>query len=81
MEREIICPYCGRKFTSTAWNTKYCPDCRYRADLAKQRENRELRKRKKLSDPIVNAVIDLEEYNRIHDTNYSYGQAVAKGII
>lgn len=32
-------------------------------------------------DKLRRAVLDLENYNREHGTNYSYGQAVQRGII
>ena len=86
---------CGRTFTAVHPRHVYCsPACRRKAKRESMRKYQEsckkIRNEKstrnlgyapRTTSTLSDAVIDLEAYNRTHGTNYSYGQAVAKGII
>ena len=87
------CRICRRQFTPTVKHQICCSEaCAYRNKLNwindHNKEQRRLDKamsgRKPRTKPeldVTEAVITLERYNRINGTSYSYGQAVAKGII
>jgi hypothetical protein len=87
------CRICGRQFTSSVKHQICCSEaCAHKNKInwinEYQKKQRRLARieseRKPRTKPAVSlteAVIDLEEYNRTHGTHYSYGQAVAKGII
>ena len=91
MKTEMICVECGSGFTGGP-QSKYCPACKKLKKTISRREERKRRKaerqleerRKKLKskgDKLRRDVLELERYNRKHGTNYSYGQAAARGII
>ena len=68
------CRYCGARLP--AGKTDYCnEDCRTRGNELWKREA--IRKNLRNTDPLVIMMKQTEEYNRIHGTNYSYGQFVA----
>lgn len=88
-ERHLVCPYCkgsvvpvevahcrycGARLPEGA--TEYCNNaCRHRGEILWRRE---ARRRKLLHDnPISQLIRMVEQYNREHKTNYSYGQYVA----
>lgn len=87
------CKICGREFVAKTHNRLCCSDeCRKinRRKLRTEahRRYREEKRLQRLAEieikppsNLVTAVVDLERYNRINGTTYSYGQAVAKGII
>lgn len=91
MKVEMVCTNCGSGFIGGP-GSKFCPECK---KLRKTASRREERKRLKASqrleerriilkgkgDKLRRDVLELENYNRKHGTNYSYGQAVRKGII
>lgn len=86
---------CGRVFMTDSPRRIYCsPACRKKAERENMRQYNEMYKKPteairkqtigyapRTTSTLSDAVIDLEAYNRTHGTNYSYGQAVAKGII
>lgn len=91
MKVEMVCTNCGSGFIGGP-GSKFCPACKKLRKTASRREERKRRKAARQleerrirlqgkGDKLRRAVLDLENYNRKHGTNYSYGQAVQKGII
>ncbi|MBQ8203040.1 MAG: hypothetical protein IJZ75_02015 [Clostridia bacterium] len=68
------CKYCGARLKEEI--SEYCDrDCRIKGQRLWIREQR--RRRRWLSNPIGRMVLQVENYNKAHNTNYSYGQFVA----
>ncbi len=68
------CRCCGAKLSSSC--EEYCsPTCRKKGELLWQRQ----RKRRKLQieSSIYEIIREISNYNRINNTDYSYGQYVA----
>lgn len=91
MKTEMVCINCGSGFVGGV-QSKYCPACKRLKKTASRREERKRRKAEKQleeraarkrckTDTVRAAVKTVEKYNRKHGTNYSYGQAVQRGII
>lgn len=93
--KKKICIVCGKDITGTLAQ-KYCPACalskkqekkkaeyaQMKADLGFSAEKPvQEQKHKMKGSGLSDAVALLESYNRINNTNYSYGQAVRRGII
>lgn len=68
------CRCCGAKLEEDA--EEYCSErCRKKGNLLWKKQ---MRKRKlQESTPINKKVKEIEEYNKLHNTSYSYGQYVA----
>ena len=66
--------YCGAKLPAGA--SSYCDEgCRIKGEKMRRREA--LRRKREHSLPLNVIIRQLEEYNRINGTSYSYGQYVA----
>ncbi len=88
-----VCPYCGSSnYKKTALNFckccgarmlgsgDYCSAaCEVRAEKIRRRELS--RKNFYAADPVMQAVRQAEAYNKEHNTDYSYGQLVAIGVL
>ncbi len=88
---EKYCKKCGKDISGTTAK-KLCPECKKEKLIETSRNNYAQQKadltftaetsRKKLKgSSLSDAVALVESYNRIHGTNYSYGQAARRGII
>ncbi|MCQ2478074.1 MAG: hypothetical protein MJ091_02490 [Clostridia bacterium] len=74
-EKIFHCRCCGARLKDG--KTEYCNErCRRRGQRLWRLE--QIRRRKWLSDPIGHTVRNVEEYNKSHGTNLSYGQFVAQ---
>lgn len=68
------CRCCGAKLLNN--EKKYCSDkCEKLGIALRQKEQK--RKKEYLESPICRLVKEVENYNKTHRTNYSYGQYVA----
>ena len=73
-ERVRHCRYCGARLKDSS--LEYCDkNCRIKGQRLWAREQR--RRRRWLSNPIGRMVLQVENYNKTHNTNYSYGQFVS----
>ena len=69
----VYCRYCGMRIGA---HERYCSNACRRAGeklFKKQEENQ----RKKLENPLFNAINEVDEYNKNHNCNLSYGQYFA----
>lgn len=81
-ERE--CPVCGKMFRPRTYNRVYCSkQCRQRSwtFVGMYEEKKPADKAKKRQTSLRRTMARVIIYNEQHGTNYSYGQAVAKGIV
>lgn len=68
------CRCCGAKLQSG--QLLYCScDCKKKGELLWEKERR--RKKLQLLSPLSIVIRELAEYNKEHNTNYTYGQYVA----
>ena len=78
-EYEKECALCGETFIARSHSAKYCPECR---DYAKIKRDRKYYAEKKNSyykrsgKSIREIMRELQQYNREHKTNLTYGQYV-----
>lgn len=89
-EKQYVCPYCYSYYFTNKINThcrccgaklpkgktNYCNDAC--AKKGKELWEKQIKhKRKQLISPLNLIIRELENYNKVHCTNYSYGQYVA----
>ena len=68
------CRYCGARLKRK--DGVYCgPQCRKNGEILWRLE--EKRRKQRTQDPVNIITKRLEEYNKLHKTNYSYGQFVS----
>ena len=75
--KQRFCGLCGANITGQP-GKKMCRECSLSIRGGKKKLTAEQVKNKKT---LTETVKELEKYNRRHGTNYSYGQAVRRGII
>ncbi len=93
-ERHIMCPFCESENIAEI-EVRHCRCCGARlrrentgeycnASCKRRGEKlwkmQEINRKKRLTNPIVQITNKLEEYNKSHGTNLSYGQFVARGL-
>lgn len=74
------CKVCGIEFEKKCHNQKYCVNCRYKVMKAYNRYKSELRNKKNFKrnyDSLEMKCKEINKYNEIHGTNYTYGQYTA----
>lgn len=70
----LHCRCCGARLPTG--KSEYCNEaCRKRGIEMRKRD--EMRQHRRRNDPIQVLVRQIDEYNRVHNTRYSYGQYVA----
>lgn len=73
-ERTLICPICGKTFTSTANVVKYCSkECCNEMTRRRGREKTKAKSMKK-NTSLDERIKALNAYNKKHGTNLSYGK-------
>ena len=68
----LSCMNCNCTFEHKYRNKKYCPKCE------KKRENKTIAVAILKYKTIPEVVLELENYNKVHGTNLSYGEYVGK---
>lgn len=74
-ERQVkYCICCGAKLKNQ--QTKYCSEkCKITIEKLRREE---YKKRKQFAEnPLIKLIKEVESYNKLHNTKYSYGQYVA----
>lgn len=73
------CKQCGKEFETESKNKTFCDICVKNRQLERWRKKNALYKKKKpnAKKPTIKQVIKaMDKYNKIHNTNYSYGYFV-----
>ena len=73
-KEESFCGYCGRRIMN---GKEFCGEFCRNSAVAEQKRAEE-RKIKYETSPVILALKEVEEYNHIHKTKYSYGEYFAK---
>ena len=74
-----ICIICGTNFLGH-YNTKYCENCRpynYARPTTPTRDGYHFKRKKKKKikiKSIQEVLLEMKNYNKLHNTNYTYGQ-------
>ena len=74
--KQRFCTLCGADITGQP-SKKMCKECSLSIRGGKKLAREQAKNKKTLAETVK----ELEKYNSRHGTNYSYGQAVQRGII
>lgn len=74
MEIKRIC-LCGNEFVAKSGAAKWCEDCRREMNMKPTRSKKRCNKPKTINEVLC----EIEQYNKEHGTNLSYGKYFLRG--